>query len=99
SVSTTCANEGPDEYIHTGALAPRMFSAMAHQRARGASVPPSVEGRSRRQNSDAIHCSYDFLKDSGSGAVCVAGSNTGGLSSASTYLGARVPVAARGAPS
>src|SRR3954451_22618007 len=63
SVCTTDAKDGPDEYIQTGALAPRMFSARAHQSARGASVPPSSLGRSRRQNSDAIHCSKDFLND------------------------------------
>src|SRR3954463_6411740 len=61
---TTEAKDGPDEYIQTGALAPRMFSASAHHSARGASVPPSSEGRSRRQNSEAIQLANDFLNDS-----------------------------------
>src|SRR6201995_3344046 len=91
SVSTTCAKDGPEEYIQTGALAPTKFSARFHQRTRGACEPPSEDGRSRRQNSDAIHCSYDFLKDSGSGAVCVAGSKTGGFGGASGWLAARTP--------
>jgi hypothetical protein len=84
SFCTTDANDGPDEYIQTGAFAPSTFSARPHQKARGASVPPSSEGRSSRQNSDAIQLANDFLNDSGRFAVCVAGSKTGGLRSAST---------------
>jgi hypothetical protein len=80
----TWANPGPDEYIQTGALAPSTSSASDHHRARGAGDPPSSAGRSSRQNSASMNARYDRLNDSGSGALCVAGSKTGGWRSAST---------------
>jgi hypothetical protein len=42
------ANDGPDAYIHTGALEPSTSSASDHHRVRGAVVPPSSAGRSIR---------------------------------------------------
>src|SRR3954471_13229235 len=73
STCTTCAKDGPEEYIQTGAFEPSTCSAIAHQSDRGARVPPREVGRSRRQNSDAMKAAYDFLNDPGNGAVCVAG--------------------------
>lgn len=46
-------------------------------------VPPISSGRPSRQYSDSMNAWYDFLKVSGTGAVWVFGSKTGGLRSAS----------------
>lgn len=46
-------------------------------------VPPISSGRPRRQYSESMKAWYDFLKVSGTGAVLVSGSKTGGLRSAS----------------
>src|SRR3954447_9219345 len=81
SRKSTCANEGPDAYIQIGALAPSTSSASDHQNVRGALVPPSSLGRSSRQNSASMNARYDFLNDSGTAAVNVVGSKTGGLRS------------------
>lgn len=55
STCSTCAKDGPEAYIQTGAFEPSTSSASAHQRARGALVPPSAGGRSRRQNSESMN--------------------------------------------
>ena len=80
---STCANDGPDAYIQIGAFEPSTSSARAHQNVRGAFVPPSSAGRSRRQNSESMNAWNDFLNEPGSGTVKVVGSKTGGLRSAS----------------
>jgi hypothetical protein len=83
STCSTCAKEGPEAYIQTGALAPSTSSASDHHRVRGALVPPSSAGRSIRQNSESMNAWYDRFNETGSGAVCVTGSNCGGLRSLS----------------
>src|SRR4051794_17124964 len=75
SRKSTCANDGPDAYIQIGAFEPSTSSASDHQKVRGALVPPSSVGRSRRQNSESMNAWYDFLNDDGTGAVNVVGSN------------------------
>jgi hypothetical protein len=68
------AKDGPEAYIQTGALAPRIISANAHHSARGAGVPPSASGMSSRQNSAAMNASNDFRNASGIVTLNVAGS-------------------------
>src|SRR5262249_46856121 len=75
------AKDGPDAYIHIGALEPSTLSASDHHSVRGALVPPSSTGRSSRQNSAAMNASYERRNSGGTGAVWVAGSNTGGVRS------------------
>ncbi len=81
STYSVWANDGPEAYIQIGALEPSTPSANDHHSVRGALVPPSSLGRSRRQNSDAMKVSYERWNSAGSGAVWVAGSNTGGVRS------------------
>lgn len=45
---------GPDAYIHTAGLAPRIVSAKPHRRERGAVVPPSSSGIPRRHHSASM---------------------------------------------
>lgn len=48
------AKAGPEEYIQMAGLAPRISSAWAQMRERGAVVPPISSGRPRRQYSDSM---------------------------------------------
>ena len=91
------ANVGPLQYIHAAGLAPRMNSATAQFSDRGATVPPSSGGTASRHSSASISARNDFLNASGIVTVCVAGSNTGGLRSASAQDCATGPVASRSA--
>ena len=68
---------------------------MAQCSDRGASVPPSSAGSSRRNHSASMNAWKDFLNASGIVTECVAGSKTGGLRSASANDSAMGPVASR----
>ena len=94
-IHSTWAKLGPPEYIQTAGLAPRMSSATAQARVRGAPVPPSSAGRSRRNHSASMNALNDFLKLAGMVTSPVAGSNTGGLRSASANESASGPLASR----
>ena len=92
---STWAKVGPPEYIQTAGLAPRISSATAQARERGAPVPPSPGGRSRRNHSASMNAAKDFLNPSGMRTEPVCGSNTGGCRSASANDSAIGPVASR----
>ena len=92
---STWAKFGPPEYIQTAGLAPRMSSATDQARVRGAAIPPSSAGRSRRNHSASMNAANDFLKLSGIRTDAVPGSNTGGFRSASAKDSAIGPVASR----
>ncbi len=88
SVPSSCstpANAGPEAYIHTAGLEPRMVSAKPHSSERGALVPPMPSGMPSRHHSASMYALKLFLNVSGTGAVLVSGSKTGGLRSASAY--------------
>ncbi len=92
---SACAIEAPLAYIQTAGLAPRISSATAQCSDRGASVPPSSAGSSSRNHSASTNAWKDFLNASGMRTDEVAGSNTGGLRSASAKESAMGPVASR----
>ena len=81
--------------MKTAGLAPRTISNAAHVSACGAPKPPRCSGRSRRYHSPSLSAWTDFLKLAGRVTECVAGSNTGGLRSASTKDAAIGPSASR----
>ena len=89
------AIEAPLAYIQIAGLAPRISSATAQCSDRGAWVPPSSAGSSRRNHSASMNAWKDFLNASGMRTDEVAGSNTGGLRSASANESAIGPVASR----
>src|SRR5262249_14743934 len=73
------AKLGPLENIQTAGLAPSTSSATAHCRLRGASMPPSSAGSSKRHHSASLkYARKDFLKLSGIVTEFVSGSKTGG---------------------
>ena len=84
SSSITVANEGPDPYMKTAGLAPRISSAQAHRIDGEAPNPPSSSGRSSRYHSPCISALYECFSDSGRVTVAASGSKIGGLRSASS---------------
>jgi len=95
SSQSACENEPTVEYIHTAGLAPRISSATDQARERGTTVPPSSGGSSSRYHSASMNASKDFLNAAGTVTEWVAGSNTGGLRSASANDSATGPTASR----
>src|SRR5919198_5100334 len=77
------AKAGPEEYIQIAGFEPRISSAYDQIRVDGAVVPPISSGRPSRQYSESMKAWKLFLNVSGTGAVLVSGSKTGGLRSAS----------------
>src|SRR4051794_36548018 len=71
-------NVGPEPYMKTAGLAPRIISKAAQRKLNGAPKPPSSSGTSRRHHSPALMASTDFLNDSGRVTGGGAGANTGG---------------------
>jgi hypothetical protein len=90
-----CAKAAPPAYIQTAGLAPRMCSLSAHSSALGAGTPPRSSSRPTLSQPPSMVTRTDFLKDSGSLTVWVAGSNTGGLRSPSANDSAIGPSASR----
>ena len=80
-------------YMCSAGFAPSTCSATAQTIVRGTIVPPSSGSVSMRHHSAPCSACQDFLNDSGSVTECVAGSNTGGLRSASANDAASGPSA------
>jgi hypothetical protein len=81
--------------MKTAGLAPSTISKAAQVRACGAPEPPRCSGRSRENQSPSSMARTDRLKLSGRVTEEVAGSNTGGLRSASAKDSASGPSASR----
>ena len=89
------AHDMPDAYMCTAGFAPRIISSAAQRSEAGTTVPSSSSGSCIRHHSASMYALNDFLNDSGSVAVCVCGSKTGGLRSESSSDSATGPDASR----
>ena len=94
STASECAIAGPRAHQNAAdGFALNSNSLIAHVSGAGAATPPTSSARPMRHHSASLTACTDFANSGGTEMVCLCGSNTGGLRSASANDSATGPSA------